>query len=136
MGLRVSHGCWDSSYSSFNLWRCALAEAAGLPPLMLMEGFYELMMLKEKRTEPVYPGLPIKWSAVRPDALTYLLSHPDDCGKLYWDQLPALADRLEDLLPKLEKGYNEFDWSPRELAKIFIEGLRKAYAEEEDVTFR
>lgn len=38
MGLTVSHTCWDGGYISFNIWRCKLAEVAGIP-LELMEGY-------------------------------------------------------------------------------------------------
>ena len=40
MGLDTSHDCWHGAYSAFNRWRCAIAKAAGLPPLELMEGFW------------------------------------------------------------------------------------------------
>lgn len=40
MGLDTTHGCWHGAYSAFMRWREKLAEVAGLPPLMLMEGFY------------------------------------------------------------------------------------------------
>ena len=40
MGLDVSHGCWRGAYSAFMRWRCHIADALDMPPLMLMEGFY------------------------------------------------------------------------------------------------
>lgn len=40
MSLGISHGCFDGSYGSFTAWRRALALAAGLPPLDMMDGYY------------------------------------------------------------------------------------------------
>src|SRR5437016_2133419 len=41
MGLDTTHDCWHGAYSAFMRWRTKLAEVAGLPPLMLIESFYE-----------------------------------------------------------------------------------------------
>jgi len=41
MGLDISHGCWHGAYSAFMRWREKISQVAGLPPLALMEGFYE-----------------------------------------------------------------------------------------------
>lgn len=39
MGLDVSHDCWSGGYGSFNIFREALAKAAGIP-LDMMQGYY------------------------------------------------------------------------------------------------
>lgn len=40
MSMSVSHKCFDGSYGAFTEWRRAVALAAGLPPLDMMEGYY------------------------------------------------------------------------------------------------
>jgi hypothetical protein len=112
-------------------WRRKIAEVAGMPPLDLMEGFYEHGPLI-----PTFPGiaadrneeaearkalehgghgmpksvfencpalrtLPISWDALKPDPLHALLLHSDCDGELETEVCGPIADRLEELLPLL-----------------------------------
>ena len=72
MGLDTTHDCWHGAYSAFMRWRQEIARIAGLPPLDLMEGFYEEEyrdpiyfarkgLNDEKAFEDIRKSLPIKW---------------------------------------------------------------------------
>lgn len=135
MGLSTTHGCWDGPYSAFMRWRKALAQAAGLPPLELMDGF-----CREAPFTKWYPNflgnpladietrLPIKWECLKPDPLIELLDHSDCDGSLPWRSCKAIADRLDALIPSL----SDYDAS---LAERFSNGLREAFEAKEDVEF-
>ena len=76
MGLDTSHGAWHGAYSAFMRWREMVAEVAGMPPLRMMEGFWErgkapydpaTMIFHDasgkETVERFCQGLPIKWEA-------------------------------------------------------------------------
>lgn len=151
MGLNISHGTWDGAYSAFMTWRRKIAEVAGLPPLDLMEGFYD--PIDNARLIPtLYPGivpeysftlkeldkrLPIRWSCLKPSPLHELLYHSDCDGHLNWTQCRKIANELEKLLPLLPKenaGGHIGDWTAK--TKQFITGLRLAYERKERLKFR
>jgi hypothetical protein len=146
MGLDCSHGCWHGAYSAFMRWREKLAEVAGLPPLLLMEGFFR----KGEYTDPIkeyakmfpnlgesfYNTLPISWECLKPDILYELLYHSDCDGELNWEICEDLANRLTELLPLLpvgEGGGHIGNW--RDTTSKFIDGLRLAYSKKENVGF-
>jgi len=84
MGLDLTHGCWHGAYSAFMRWRQKIAELAGYPPLMAMDGFFDpkewwcrppgvgKMFYVEGRgdtdltfshaLDQVFRGLPISWT--------------------------------------------------------------------------
>jgi len=114
MGLDTTHGCYSGGYAGFNEWRKHLAKAANLPPLEIMDGFWDdrkkqLYEEAKKREGCVYTGrgifyylhdfLPIKWDILKPDILHLLLNHSDCDGCIDADICEPLADRLEQLLP-------------------------------------
>jgi hypothetical protein len=112
MGLRTTHDCWNGSYSSFDQWRNKLAAVAGID-LYQMKGF----------------GGPIEWDS--DDALSVLLSHSDCEGSIAVSDLLPLADRLDELMPRLEEydaqhptGHQ--DYSVAWPARRFANGLRHA----------
>lgn len=92
MGLDTSHGAWHGAYSAFMRWREAIACAAGLPPLGLMDAFFE----KDNYMDPfrdfakqfpslgqaLYDSLPIRWDALKPSPLHELLYHSDCDGQI------------------------------------------------------
>lgn len=149
MGLDVSHGCWHGAYSAFMRWREKLAEVAGLPPLQLMEGFYE--PLDSRNLPTLYHGmetqsgdylrqidarLPISWDCLNPDVLHQLLYHSDCEGSLEAEVCGPLADRLSELLPLLpaaEDNGHIGNW--RDKTQQFIDGLRDAAEAGESVEF-
>ena len=154
MGLDTTHDCWHGAYSAFNRWREELCRAAGLPPLGLMEGFYEPVgsssgdyrnpfywARKGLASESAFlsdfeRSLPIKWKILRPDALYELLNHSDCDGEIPWESCSEIADSLERLIPHLpagEAGGHIGNW--RDKTQAFINGLRKAAASKENVEF-
>ena len=149
MGLDTSHDCWHGAYSAFMRWRSELAHAAGLPPLALMEGFYEADqaignpiywakkgLQVEGAFQDIEKGLPIKWDCLRPSPLHSLLHHSDCEGEIPWKSCGKIADALEELLPKMpqgEGGGHVGNW--RDTTSKFIAGLRKAFKAKEPVSF-
>lgn len=146
MGLDTTHGCWHGAYSAFMRWREELAKVAGLPPLCLMEGFFDrgsyrdpLAPYAERYRESaatIYACLPIKWDALKPDPLHALLYHSDCDGEIAAEECGPIADSLERLLPLLppgDGGGHIGDW--REKTQTFIDGLRRAAAANEPVGF-
>lgn len=152
MGLDTSHGCWHGAYSAFMRWRSELAKVAGLPPLHLMEGFFNpkeagyISLVRtavkdrwgdEKIFEDLIKDLPIQWDYFQKDPLMVLLYH-SDCGDEieHKDCLP-LALRLEELIEKIP---NDTDLGGhignlKEKTKTFAEGLRLAHEQGENVDF-
>jgi hypothetical protein len=152
MGLDISHNTWHGAYSAFGRWRSKIAEVAGLPPLNLMEGFYDdsdspLTLLNYKfpkgdelemfRLREIFKQMPIRWECLKPNPLHDLLNHSDCDGFIDWDKCGAISDELEKLLPLLsdENGGGHIG-SYREKTETFIAGLRSAYAAKERVEFR
>lgn len=112
MGLNVSHDCWNGPYSAFNRWRVAIANYAGID-LPGMFGF----------------GGETPWEDLPADPLYILLNHSDCDGIIEWKHAKALANRLEELMPKILDEYC------RQKAVQFVQGLREAVALQEDVKF-
>jgi len=157
MGLDCSHDAWHGAYSAFMRWREKLAEVAGLPPLMLMDGFYAPLNSKMgpctlyhgfdtykpafgPDSRPYMAGLddrlPIQWECLKPSALHELLYHSDCDGEIPAARCGAIADALEELIPLLPDedggGYIE-NW--REKTAQFVAGLRKAAASRKPLKF-
>lgn len=148
MGLDTSHGAWHGAYSAFMRWRIKICEVAGLPPLLLMEGFFDNgspiydpfhHYVKEGlngTAEQYYVCLPIKWSALKPDPLHELLYHSDCEGEIPAASCGPIADSLEKLLPLLPKGdAGGHIGDYRDKTQTFIDGLRKAAEANEPLDF-
>ena len=120
MGLDTTHDCWHGAYTAFMRWRAAICEVAGYGDIMKRDGF----------GEPFTP-----WPD--DDVLVALLNHSDCSGSLPWEICGALADRLEELLPALERkgdgGGHVGHYADK--TRAFVAGLREAYAVTEDVEF-
>lgn len=142
MGLDTTHGCWQGAYSAFTRWRNQLAVSAG----------YELMHpTPQEISEGALPSSKypaIEWSGIEeknfagewhrtpPDPLIVLIAHSDCDGVIHPAQAGPLANRLEELLPKLPEGDGGGhigDW--REKTQRFVDGLREAVRAGEDVEF-
>lgn len=152
MGLDTSHDAWHGAYSAFMRWRQEIAKAAGLPPLTLMEGFYQQddpihdpmwqsVLDRGARgdnptLENVKAQLPIKWECLKPSPLHQLLHHSDCDGEIPWKDCGMIAVELEKVLPNLPKddaGGHIGDF--RDKTQTFINGLRKANAAKENLEF-
>lgn len=145
MGLDTSHDCWHGAYSAFGRWRQAVAEAAG----------YAVWEVKhDKDSSMSYPTVMIEWHRYRPeielwgewaetphDPLIVLIAHSDCDGVIHPAQAAPLADRLEELLPKIAEyedrsgGHIEARGGMVKCTEKFIAGLRAAVAAGEDVDF-
>lgn len=159
MGLDTTHDCWHGAYSAFMRWREMIAKVAGFPPLMAMEGFFDpeewwcsppgagKLLYVRDRTETmdltfsyalrrVFDNLPISWDRFESDPLTKLLYHSDCDGEIAAQDCGPIADRLQEILPKLpnsEAGGHIGNWKDK--TSTFIAGLRKAAAADEPVRF-
>lgn len=137
MGLDTSHGCWHGAYSAFMRWRTEIARVAGMPPLELMEGFYQPLQSRSgEYLSNIDRLLPIRWNALKPSALHKLLFHSDCDGQILWEDCGSIADELEKLLPKFppsDGGGHIGNW--RDKTQTFIDGLRLAASKQENVDF-
>jgi hypothetical protein len=152
MSLNCTHAAWVGDTFAFKTWRRKLAEAAVLPPLDLMEGFYTslapynygspptLSSIADKETAErlsiLEPGLPIQWECLKPDVLHELLYISDYRGSIPAERCAALADRLDALAPKMpetDDTRRSRNW--REKTRAFAAGLRRAAAAGEPLTF-
>ena len=150
MGLDCSHDAWHGAYSAFMRWRQELAKVAGVPPLELMDGFYDS---KEYGTlyfgqsldnqspygwkrDRISESLPIKWDSLKPSPLHELLYHSDCDGDIPAENCAAIADALEALIPLLpdgDAGGHIGNW--RDKTAQFVAGLRAAAAAGEPLDF-
>jgi len=152
MGLDTSHDCWHGAYSAFNRWRTTIARVAGLPPLELMEGFFDADQAvtgnpfwrqydEDKRggyahNDSIWHRLPIRWECLKPSSLHTLLHHSDCEGDIAWEDCIGIADALEALIPLLPQGDSPGhigNW--RDKTQQFVDGLRRAYEAKENVEF-
>lgn len=137
MGLDTTHDCWSGSYTSFMKFRRAVAFAAGID-IDSMAGFgsdrhRELEMLRAQDLERSLdirlrlrpPAIP--WANVD-DPIKFLLDHPDSDGDIAVEHLVPLADRLEEISPRIDDCW-------RAQAAQFVRGLRAAAAAGEAVEF-
>ncbi len=151
MGLDTSHGCWHGAYSAFMRWREMITKVAGLPPLGLMEGFYDPKGAEYR--DPLYwaakglgredswikdmrEQLPIRWDCLKPSPLFILLHHSDCEGEIETKDCGPIADALESLIPLLpsgDSGGHIGDY--RDKTQTFVDGLRLAAAAGENVDF-
>lgn len=137
MGLDTSHGCWHGAYSAFSRWREHIAEVAGYAiwPVLCEDGIKRDTIMLEWHRYGELKELMGEWDATPHDALIVLFAHSDCEGVIHPAQAVALADRLEELLPKLEGDGGGHVGNYRETTQRFIEGLRAAAATGEDVVF-
>ena len=153
MGLDTSHNAWHGSYSSFMIWRKRIANVAGLPPLELMEGFYQSLDENRKiyvcdiptfwtSSKPDWKfldmdkRLPISWECLKPSPLHELLHHSDCNGEISWEICNDIADCLESLIFLLpQEGTEEEPWDWKDKTRQFVEGLRLAFKLKENLVF-
>ena len=153
MGLDCSHNAWHGAYGAFMSWRKMVAKVAGLPPLELMEGFYEPLDSSAptlyhgiRTNEPQMSGrpylgniderLPISWDVLKPSPLHELLCHSDCDGEIPAERCGAIADSLETLItlmPDEDVGGHIGNW--RTKTQQFVTGLRAAKEANEPLWF-
>lgn len=119
MGLDTTHDCWHGPYSAFGQWREVVCAAAGLGRIRDYIGF----------------GGEKKWPTG--DVITELLNHSDCDGEIAWHVCAPLADRLEVLMPEIQKSdrLSVFPYYADSTDR-FIRGLRRAHEARENVEFR
>lgn len=118
MGLDTSHGCWNGSYGNFSWWRTAIAKCAGIE-LKQMVGF----------------GGKKSWDDYEGDVIVELLNHSDCDSGIPAAVCSPLADRLEELLPKVKETEDDDSEYLVEKTVTFIRGLRLAASMNENVEF-
>ncbi len=133
MGLDTSHDAWHGAYSAFNRWRNYLARAAGYELLHDAGYEYPAFINWDEITPQNIEGV---WLTTPEEPLLVIFAHSDCEGQIYPDQAGPLADRLEELLPKLTA--TEDGGHIGSVAKVterFINGLRAAVKDNEPVVF-
>lgn len=127
MGLDTTHNCWHGPYTSFHDWRCAVAKAAGIPDL---EQYH-----RDHRTDSEEHLYGLYWNMPKGGPLAILLRHADNEGYILAHHCEPLADALTELLPNLDGPDSGDDWSMYQLTERFIEGLRDAAENGQNVEF-
>lgn len=137
MGLDTTHEAWHGAYSAFTRWRNQVAMAAGYD---VAEVKYEdhymsnLVLIDWGHISP--EQIQGEWETTPADPLMVLIAHSDCDGVIHPAQAGPLADRLEELLPLLPEGDapgHVRNW--RDKTRAFIDGLRLAVANDEDLGF-
>lgn len=131
MGLDCSHDAWRGGYTSFNRWRNHLAEVAGyiVRPVewdpeerssaAIPSPLLEWHRYDDNNIMGVWPELP-------PDPLIILLVHSDCGGHISAEHAAVLADRLDELLPRVSGDFGGHIGDIRQKTQTFIAGLRRA----------
>lgn len=119
MGLDTSHDAWHGSYSAFHRFRAHLVYIAWGPG--------------EKGDIEKYVGYGGDLPLPKNDALVTLVNHSDCDGEILLEECGPLADRLEELLSKMEPRALYDDIRPA--IERFITGLRRAVEAGEPLDF-
>lgn len=124
MGLDTSHDCWHGSYGSYNIFRDAVAMAAGYDAYPDdADSLFDRWGVEPKN----FYG---EWDKYPGDPLIVFLAHADNEGKIPHDITADLATRMEECAAAMRKD----DWH-RDSALRFARGLRRAHEEQEDVIY-
>lgn len=152
MSLRVTHGCFQGSYSTFAEWRNTIATVCGYN-LQEVGMFIGGSLVTTMAPALNWNRLPKEteygeWRKTPADPLIVLLAHSDCEGVIHPEQGIALANRLEQIIDRLPEQYIQeptgefwFDLNPirgtnyKGITRIFIDGLRLAASGGEDVEF-
>lgn len=135
MGLDTSHDCWHGAYSAFSRWRNDVAVAAGYKLKRYDNGHLTVDLPWEDFTAENLQG---EWNSMPgDDPLLFLIIHSDCDGVIHPSEGALLADRLEQLLPKLDdtEAHGHIWPHTRGKTEQFIAGLRDAASRGEDVDF-
>jgi hypothetical protein len=148
MGLDISHDAFHGAYSAFNRFRVAVCYVTGgsFPPHWKLDKYGEhildshgMPIIDEKfDREMWYWGK--RYSKKTHPGLFELLSHSDCDGEISPKLCNKLADEIEALLPALHalgigSGHIQCAGGYGEVARKFIEGCRRAAAENKPLIF-
>ena len=158
MGLCISYpvgddykAAWRGAYGAFMTFRTKIAELAGLPPLQLMEGFFEPLVEGESSLGGGLPTLwhiptgtkneyssavmrindlcPVKWECLKPSVLFLFLHHSDCKGEIQWECLKEMADLIEELIPLMpEEDHPGHIGNWAETTQKLVDGMREAFS--------
>lgn len=95
-----------------------------------------IQYLPDWMQEQISGSLPISWESYQPDPLVILLHHSDSDGEIAWQDCLAIARRLEeiiDLLPIEDASGHIGNWEKK--TQAFIDGLKLAYEQQENIVF-
>lgn len=140
MGLRVSHGCFDGSYSGFRALRERVA-AAWHPNI---GAWYRDTLLAVRawaqatgveRPAPVWPRAPAE--LVETDPLAAFLTHSDCEGQIDPTMAAAIARRLREVVTGVVTTPEEraMGWDRQREILQLADGLQRAADASEFVTF-
>ena len=145
MGLEVSHDAWTGSYGAFSAWRAALAGTAGYEVTADRDenGRISLAELRDAHYgvadwQITPERLDGEWNGEEPaDPLLVLLLHADHTGYIHPGQALPLAERLEQLRPRLAgfTGDAGDEMNFQLATRLFAEGLRRAAEHGESLVF-
>lgn len=133
MGLDMSHDAWHGAYSAFTRFRNELAVAAGYELTRYDGTFFDIVKLDWDRfVEKNYYG---DWDTPPDDPLMILIVHSDCEGEIPTEYCEHLANRIEQLIPKLSTVGAGHVPNPQEKARELVAGLRLAASEGEPIEF-
>lgn len=135
MGLKVSHGAFDASYSAFNRFRRFILTSIG--------GSYPPHKQKGLDNDRWYWGTDMLFSNETHKGLKEFLSHSDCDGEISSEMCKIVADELESILPYVQALEEKEPATGQLLAfggytqvtKDFIIGCRKAHHGSESLEF-
>jgi hypothetical protein len=131
MGLDVSHDCWHGGYGSFNMWRDSLAKYAkfNFELYDTENGKVKAPAIDWKTiTQDNLEGI---WKEMPSDPLWIIIAHYDCDGIISKEHTKPLYERLEQILKDIPPS----DEYMVKKTTTFIEGLKDAHLNNEDVTF-
>lgn len=131
MGLDTSHDAWHGAYGSFGHFRNQIAKQIGL--IKEDEELYKDNSVDWEyysRIHPQYMGI---WVEEPEDPIMYLLCHADHDGIIHNRHLLPLANRLNEVLAESGGAFER--WTGENYLRQFIDGLLRAYLEDDHIDF-
>lgn len=148
MGINLTHNAWTGSYTAFAAWRTALAGAAGYETTAEPDPETGRISFEELR-HAQYAVAGWQFNPDRdigdwtnepppPDPLLILLTHSDCDGRIAPQQAQPLADRLEQLLPRIPQYTKDLadEMQLQFMTRKFVAGLRDAIGQNQPIIFR
>lgn len=135
MGLRVSHGAFEASYSAFNRFRKFVLTSIG--------GSYPPHKQEDLDPDRWYWDTDMPFNSESHKGLKEFLCHSDCDGEISPEMCKVVADELESILPYIKKLEEKEKAIGQLLARggyvqvttDFIEGCRDAHRKNEPLEF-